>query len=97
MPDGILVIGGGFAGLAAGVALAEAGVRVRLLESKPYLGGRARSWVDPLFPEYDRNVRPHPVPGRAQVTFSRVRRAADLARMPQAACTASFAGRRGAF
>jgi hydroxysqualene dehydroxylase len=48
MPDGILVIGGGFAGLAAGVALAEAGVRVRLLESKPYLGGRARSWVDPL-------------------------------------------------
>jgi hydroxysqualene dehydroxylase len=48
VPEEILVIGGGFAGLAAGVALAEAGVRVRLVEAKPYLGGRARSWVDPL-------------------------------------------------
>ena len=43
----VLVIGGGFAGLAAGVALAEGGCRVRLLEQKPYLGGRARSFVDP--------------------------------------------------
>jgi zeta-carotene desaturase len=42
-----LIIGGGFAGLAAGVALAEGGCRVRLLEQKPYLGGRARSFVDP--------------------------------------------------
>ncbi len=40
----ILIIGGGFAGLTAGVALAEAGCRVRLLEQKPYLGGRARSF-----------------------------------------------------
>jgi zeta-carotene desaturase len=46
MPDEVLVIGGGFAGLAAGVALAEAGRRVRLLEQKPYLGGRARSFLD---------------------------------------------------
>jgi zeta-carotene desaturase len=42
----VLVIGGGFAGLAAGVALAEGGCRVRLLEQKPYLGGRARSFLD---------------------------------------------------
>jgi len=42
----VLVIGGGFAGLATGVALAESGCRVRLLEQKPYLGGRARSFVD---------------------------------------------------
>jgi len=41
-----LIIGGGFAGLAAGVALSEGGCRVRLLEQKPYLGGRARSLVD---------------------------------------------------
>ena len=41
-----LVIGGGFAGLAAGVALAEGGCRVRLLEQRPYLGGRARSFLD---------------------------------------------------
>lgn len=42
----VLIIGGGFAGLAAGVALAGAGQRVRLLEQKPHLGGRARSFVD---------------------------------------------------
>lgn len=44
MKDEILIIGGGFAGLAAAVALAGAGRRVRLLEQKPYLGGRARSF-----------------------------------------------------
>ena len=43
--DDVLIIGGGFAGLAAGVALAGAGRRVRLLEQKPHLGGRARSFV----------------------------------------------------
>jgi hydroxysqualene dehydroxylase len=42
----VLIIGGGFAGLAAGVELAEAGWRVRLLEQRPHLGGRARSFVD---------------------------------------------------
>lgn len=40
-----LIIGGGFAGLAAGVALSSAGKRVRILEQKPYLGGRARSFT----------------------------------------------------
>jgi zeta-carotene desaturase len=47
MSDDAIIIGGGFAGLAAGVALAEAGKRVRLLEQKPHLGGRARSFRDP--------------------------------------------------
>jgi zeta-carotene desaturase len=47
MPYDVVIIGGGFAGLAAGVALAEAGKRVCLLEQKPYLGGRARSFHDP--------------------------------------------------
>lgn len=45
-PDAI-VVGGGFAGLAAATALAESGARVLLLEARPYVGGRARSWVDP--------------------------------------------------
>jgi len=44
----VLIIGGGFAGLAAAVALAKADRRVRLLEQKPHLGGRARSFVDPV-------------------------------------------------
>jgi len=47
MPYNVVIIGGGFAGLAAGVALAEAGKRVCLLEQKPHLGGRARSFPDP--------------------------------------------------
>jgi squalene-associated FAD-dependent desaturase len=41
------VIGGGLAGLSAGVALAEAGWRVRLFEQRPFLGGRATSYVLP--------------------------------------------------
>ncbi len=41
------VIGGGLAGLSSAVALAEAGVRVRLFEKRPYLGGRATSYVLP--------------------------------------------------
>jgi squalene-associated FAD-dependent desaturase len=47
MLDEVLIIGGGFSGLAAGVALAEDGRGVRLLEQKPHLGGRARSFLDP--------------------------------------------------
>ena len=43
----MIVIGGGLAGLAAGVALAEAGWQVRLFEQRPFLGGRATSYVLP--------------------------------------------------
>ena len=43
----MIVIGGGLAGLSAGVALAEAGWRVRLFEQRPFLGGRATSYVLP--------------------------------------------------
>jgi squalene-associated FAD-dependent desaturase len=45
--DEVLIVGGGFAGLAAGVELAGAGRPVRLLEQKPHLGGRALSFVEP--------------------------------------------------
>jgi zeta-carotene desaturase len=47
MPFDFLIVGGGFAGLAAGVALAEAGKRVCVFEQKPHLGGRACSFRDP--------------------------------------------------
>ncbi|HXN24166.1 MAG TPA: hydroxysqualene dehydroxylase HpnE [Candidatus Dormibacteraeota bacterium] len=43
----VILIGGGLAGLSAGVALAEAGFRVRLFEKRPFLGGRATSYVLP--------------------------------------------------
>jgi squalene-associated FAD-dependent desaturase len=42
----LLIIGGGFAGLAAAVDLAEAGRRVLLLERRSFLGGRAYSFKD---------------------------------------------------
>ncbi|GDY07138.1 MAG: FAD-dependent oxidoreductase [Planctomycetota bacterium] len=42
----VIVIGGGLAGLASSVALAQAGVTVTLLESRPRLGGRASSFED---------------------------------------------------
>ena len=38
------MIGGGLAGLSSAVALADAGFRVRLLEQRPFLGGRAASY-----------------------------------------------------
>ena len=38
------MIGGGLAGLSSAVALADAGFRVRLLERRPFLGGRAASY-----------------------------------------------------
>lgn len=41
-----LILGGGFAGLSCGVALAKGGARVVLLEKKPHLGGRAYSFTD---------------------------------------------------
>src|SRR6202167_2065203 len=43
----VIVIGGGLAGLSSAVALAESGFRVRLLEKRPHLGGRAASYVLP--------------------------------------------------
>jgi squalene-associated FAD-dependent desaturase len=43
----VAVVGGGLAGLAAASALAGAGVRVVLLERRPYVGGRASSYEHP--------------------------------------------------
>lgn len=41
-----LVIGGGWSGIAAAMGLAMRGCDVVLVEERPYLGGRARSFVD---------------------------------------------------
>jgi squalene-associated FAD-dependent desaturase len=45
-PD-VLVVGAGFAGVAAATALAERGLRVTVLETRQRAGGRAASWTDP--------------------------------------------------
>lgn len=42
----VIIVGGGFAGLAAGVALAEQGYQVTVVEKRSRLGGRASSYVD---------------------------------------------------
>lgn len=41
-----VVLGGGFAGLSAAVALAEKGAKVLVLDKKPHLGGRAYSFSE---------------------------------------------------
>ncbi|HWE01180.1 MAG TPA: hydroxysqualene dehydroxylase HpnE [Tepidisphaeraceae bacterium] len=43
----IIIVGGGLAGMAAAVALEEAGAWVTLIESRKSLGGRASSFEDP--------------------------------------------------
>jgi zeta-carotene desaturase len=43
----VTVVGGGVAGMSAACSLAEAGLRVQLLERRGYLGGRASSYLHP--------------------------------------------------
>ena len=47
----VVVVGAGVAGLAAAVALAKDGVAVTLLERRPYVGGRAYSYLHPALHE----------------------------------------------
>jgi squalene-associated FAD-dependent desaturase len=44
-PD-VVVVGGGFAGLAAAASLVDAGARVVVLDARPQLGGRATAFAD---------------------------------------------------
>ena len=46
-PD-VIVVGAGFAGVAAATLLAERGARVLVLETRQRPGGRAYSWTDPV-------------------------------------------------
>lgn len=46
MAKRVVIIGGGFAGLASGVRLSERGYEVLVLERRNHLGGRAYSFID---------------------------------------------------
>lgn len=46
LPDAV-ILGGGLGGLSAAVRLSAAGLRVTLVEHRPFLGGRTYSFVDP--------------------------------------------------
>jgi squalene-associated FAD-dependent desaturase len=47
----VVVVGAGVAGLSAAVALSGAGAKVSLLERRPYIGGRAYSYMHPALGE----------------------------------------------
>ncbi|MGC8643423.1 MAG: hydroxysqualene dehydroxylase HpnE [Isosphaeraceae bacterium] len=47
-PPHVVIVGGGLAGLASASALVDRGLRITLLESRPRLGGRASSFIDPV-------------------------------------------------
>ncbi|MBA2747425.1 MAG: 9,9'-di-cis-zeta-carotene desaturase [Tatlockia sp.] len=43
----VAIVGAGLAGLATAVELVDAGVEVEIFESRPFVGGKVGSWVDP--------------------------------------------------
>lgn len=68
-----VVVGGGFAGLSAAAALADAGARVLVLEARPSLGGRAAAFTDPATGERVDNGQ-HVLFGCYEETFRFLRR-----------------------
>ncbi len=43
----VAIVGAGLAGLATAVELADAGHEVEIFESRPFVGGKVGSWIDP--------------------------------------------------
>ena len=76
----MVVVGGGFAGLAAATALAEAGVPVHLFEARPTLGGRANAFRDPVTGERIDNGQ-HLIAGCYTETLTFLKRVGTLARL----------------
>ena len=76
----VAVIGGGFAGLSAAVALADAGVAVHLFEARPTLGGRANAFRDPATGERIDNGQ-HILAGCYYDTLAFLRRIGSASRL----------------
>ncbi len=55
MPKGVLVIGGGIAGIQASLDLAKSGYQVHLVEKDPAIGGRMAQ-LDKTFPTMDCSI-----------------------------------------
>jgi zeta-carotene desaturase len=64
----VIVVGAGCAGLSAATALADAGVRVHVLEARPAGGGRAATFTDPATGERVDNGQ-HVLAGGYHETF----------------------------
>jgi squalene-associated FAD-dependent desaturase len=81
----VVVVGAGFAGLSAASALAEAGMRVLVLEARPQLGGRATAFNDRESGELVDNGQ-HVLFGCYRETFAFLRRvgADDTVRLQSA-------------
>lgn len=92
-----MVVGGGVSGLAAAVRLAERGIRVRLLEVRGVLGGRATSFTDSRTGEVFDNGQ-HALMGCYAETFAFLKTidAAHLVPVPPALAITTFdpSGRR---
>ena len=56
-PPHVLIVGGGLAGLATAAALVDRHVRITIVESRPRLGGRASSFIDPVTGEFVDNCQ----------------------------------------
>ena len=94
MPD-VIVVGGGFAGLSAATALAEAGRRVLVLEARPQLGGRATAFPDRATGELVDNGQ-HVLFGCYSQTFAFLKRiGAERNVRPQAALSVPYLDRSG--
>lgn len=76
----VIVIGAGFAGLAAATAIAEAGATVHVLEARPGLGGRATAFRDPVTGERIDNGH-HALAGCYTETLALLRRLGALTKL----------------
>lgn len=77
MKTDITIVGGGFAGLAAALRLHRAGAKVRVIEKRPFFGGRAYSFAEPKTGQTVDNGQ-HLLMGAYQETFQFLRELGTL-------------------